>query len=74
MVRPGNQAEVEALIAFAVQHHIALVPFGGGTSVTGGLAVDREGFAGVVSVDRSGDTAAGCPGTGGPVEAEGIGY
>lgn len=51
VVRPGNQAEVEALIAFAVQHHIALVPFGGGTSVTGGLAVDREGFAGVVSVD-----------------------
>ncbi|GAA1359515.1 FAD-binding oxidoreductase [Arthrobacter rhombi] len=51
VVRPGNQAEVEALIAFAVQHHIALVPFGGGTSVTGGLAVGREGFAGVVSVD-----------------------
>ncbi|MBM6622000.1 FAD-binding oxidoreductase [Micrococcaceae bacterium RIT802] len=51
VVRPGGHADVEALIAFAVQHHIALVPFGGGTSVTGGLAVEREGYAGVVSVD-----------------------
>lgn len=51
VARPGNHADVEALIAFAVQHHLALVPFGGGTSVTGGLAVKRAGYAGVVSVD-----------------------
>lgn len=51
VVRPADQAEVEALVAFAVEHHLALVPFGGGTSVTGGLVARREGFAGVVSLD-----------------------
>ncbi|WP_234410963.1 FAD-binding oxidoreductase [Nocardioides terrigena] len=51
VVRPGDAAEVEALVAFAVEHHLALVPFGGGTSVTGGLVARREGFAGVVSLD-----------------------
>jgi len=30
---------------------VALVPFGGGTSVVGGLVARREGFAGVVSLD-----------------------
>ncbi len=38
-------------MAFAVEHRLALVPFGGGTSVTGGLVARREGFAGVVSLD-----------------------
>ena len=51
VVRPADQGEVEALVAFAVEHHLALVPFGGGTSVTGGLVARREGFAGVVSLD-----------------------
>ncbi|WP_235534943.1 FAD-binding oxidoreductase [Nocardioides sp. Soil777] len=51
VVRPADAAEVEALVAFAVEHHLALVPFGGGTSVTGGLVARREGFAGVVSLD-----------------------
>ena len=36
---------------FAVEHHLAVVPFGGGTSVTGGLVARREGFAGVLSLD-----------------------
>ena len=30
---------------------MALVPFGGGTCVTGGLAARRDGYAGVVSLD-----------------------
>ena len=51
VVRPADQGEVEAVVAFAVAHHLALVPFGGGTSVTGGLVARREGFAGVVSLD-----------------------
>ncbi|MGJ9413622.1 FAD-binding oxidoreductase [Aeromicrobium sp. CF4.19] len=51
VVRPGSHAEVEALLALAVRHHLAVVPFGGGTSVTGGLAPRREGFAGVLSID-----------------------
>jgi alkyldihydroxyacetonephosphate synthase len=34
-----------------VEQHAALVPFGGGTSVVGGLVARREGFAGVLSLD-----------------------
>ena len=51
VVRPGTHEEVQALIEYAVRHHVALVPFGGGTSVTGGLVARREGFAGVLSLD-----------------------
>ncbi|MEO7942354.1 MAG: FAD-binding oxidoreductase [Marmoricola sp.] len=51
VVRPGTREEVAALIAWAVERHVALVPFGGGTSVVGGLVARREGFAGVVSLD-----------------------
>ncbi|PVG84824.1 FAD-binding oxidoreductase [Nocardioides gansuensis] len=51
VVRPRTPAEVERLLAFAVEHHVAVVPFGGGTSVTGGLAAQRDGYAGLVSLD-----------------------
>jgi alkyldihydroxyacetonephosphate synthase len=51
VVRPGSHDEVAAVLAFAVEHHLAVVPFGGGTSVTGGLVARRGGFAGVLSLD-----------------------
>jgi len=51
VVRPGGHDEVAAVLRFASEHRIAVVPFGGGTSVTGGLVALREGFAGVVSLD-----------------------
>jgi alkyldihydroxyacetonephosphate synthase len=51
VVRPGSHDDVAAVLAFAVQHHLAVVPFGGGTSVTGGLAARRDGYAGLVSLD-----------------------
>ncbi len=51
VVRPESHDDVVALLAWAVEHHIAVVPFGGGTSVTGGLVARREGFAGLVSLD-----------------------
>ncbi|MFC6287132.1 FAD-binding oxidoreductase [Nocardioides sp. GCM10027113] len=51
VVRPASHDEVAAVLAFAVDHHLAVVPFGGGTSVTGGLAARRDGYAGVVSLD-----------------------
>jgi alkyldihydroxyacetonephosphate synthase len=51
VVRPGTHAEVVALIDWCVRRHVALVPFGGGTSVVGGLAPEREGFNGVISLD-----------------------
>lgn len=51
VVRPGNHDEVAHVLAFAVAHRLAVVPFGGGTCVTGGLAARRDGFAGVISLD-----------------------
>ncbi|MDN4161023.1 FAD-binding oxidoreductase [Nocardioides abyssi] len=51
VVRPADHAQVAAVLAVAVEHRLAVVPFGGGTSVTGGLAARREGYAGLVSVD-----------------------
>jgi alkyldihydroxyacetonephosphate synthase len=51
VVRPGTHGEVAAVLAAAVEHHVAVVPFGGGTCVTGGLAARREGYAGLVSLD-----------------------
>jgi alkyldihydroxyacetonephosphate synthase len=51
VVRPRTHDEVAAVLAWAVVHHVAVVPFGGGTSVVGGLVARREGYAGVVSLD-----------------------
>ncbi len=51
VARPGSHEEVGQLLAWAVEHHVAVVPFGGGTSVTGGLVARREGYAGLVSLD-----------------------
>jgi alkyldihydroxyacetonephosphate synthase len=51
VVRPATHDEVAAVIHWCVQRHVALVPFGGGTSVVGGLAARRDGFAGVISLD-----------------------
>ena len=51
VVRPGSHDDVAAVLAVAVEHHLAVVPFGGGTCVTGGLAARRDGYAGLVSLD-----------------------
>lgn len=51
VVRPGSHDEVASVIAWCVRRNVALVPFGGGTSVVGGLVARRDGFAGVVSLD-----------------------
>ena len=51
VVRPGDHDDVAAVLAYAVEHHLAVVPFGGGTCVTGGLAARREGYAGLLSLD-----------------------
>ncbi|GAA3337437.1 FAD-binding oxidoreductase [Amorphoplanes nipponensis] len=54
VARPGGHDEVVALLAACAAHHVAVVPFGGGTSVVGGLAAGREGFAGVLALDLAG--------------------
>lgn len=51
VVRPVDAAQVEAVLDVARRHHLAVVTFGGGTAVTGGLVAQREGYAGVVSLD-----------------------
>ena len=51
VVRPADHDQVVAVVAYAAAHRVALVPFGGGTCVTGGLAARRDGFAGLVSLD-----------------------
>ncbi|MGW4891665.1 FAD-binding oxidoreductase [Kitasatospora sp. NPDC004240] len=51
VVLPGSEDEVAALLAVCAERRIAVVPFGGGTSVVGGLDPVRTGFAGVISLD-----------------------
>lgn len=51
VVRPGTRAQVAAVLDWCVARHVALVPFGGGTSVVGGLVARREGYAGVICLD-----------------------
>ncbi|MGW4637421.1 FAD-binding oxidoreductase [Sphaerisporangium sp. NPDC004334] len=48
---PGSHEEVLDVLRVCERHQVAVVPFGGGTSVVGGLAADRRGFAGVVALD-----------------------
>lgn len=40
VVRPGDADQVAAVLAWATEHRVAVVPFGGGTCVTGGLSPD----------------------------------
>ncbi|MCR1781174.1 FAD-binding oxidoreductase [Nocardioides carbamazepini] len=51
VVRPAGHDEVVAVLAYAAEQRIAVVPFGGGTAVTGGLVADPAGLAGVLSLD-----------------------
>ena len=51
---PRNEAEVVALMEWAGEAGAALVPYGGGSSVVGGVTPDiGEGFNGVVAMDTS---------------------
>src|SRR5271163_1173033 len=48
---PGAEDDVAAILRYSSQHGIAVVPFGGGTSVVGGLDPIRGTFNAVVSLD-----------------------
>jgi alkyldihydroxyacetonephosphate synthase len=48
---PGNEDEIAEIIRYCADHSIAIVPFGGGTSVVGGLDPIRGDFKAVVSLD-----------------------
>ncbi|MEU4830855.1 FAD-binding oxidoreductase [Streptosporangium sp. NPDC023615] len=51
VVLPACHDEVLAVLAACAAHRVAVVPFGGGTSVVGGLVASRRGFAGVIALD-----------------------
>jgi alkyldihydroxyacetonephosphate synthase len=51
VVIPGSPAEVRDLLTVCAERRIAVVPFGGGTSVVGGVAPLRGAFTSVVSLD-----------------------
>ena len=51
VVLPGSAAEVKAVLEACGKERVAVVPFGGGTSVVGGVEPLRDGFAAVVSLD-----------------------
>ncbi|MCV7177900.1 FAD-binding oxidoreductase [Mycolicibacterium sphagni] len=48
---PGGEDEIATVLRYCSQHGIAVVPFGGGTSVVGGLDPIRGDFAAVISLD-----------------------
>jgi alkyldihydroxyacetonephosphate synthase len=48
---PGTHEEVLELLHACSEDRVAVVPFGGGTSVVGGLAPEAERFAGTVALD-----------------------
>jgi alkyldihydroxyacetonephosphate synthase len=48
---PGSHDEVAQLLALCSSHRVAVVPFGGGTSVVGGLTPSGTEFSGVVALD-----------------------
>ncbi|PQP44025.1 FAD-binding oxidoreductase [Mycolicibacterium austroafricanum] len=51
IVLPGGDRDVSEVLRFCGERSIAVVPFGGGTSVVGGLDPTRGDFKAVVSLD-----------------------
>jgi len=52
---PTDEDEVDALLCWAADANVAVIPFGGGTSVVGGVeARIGDGFRGAVSLDLRG--------------------
>jgi alkyldihydroxyacetonephosphate synthase len=51
VVRPRSHEQVQAVLGLCADAGAAVIPFGGGTSVVGGLEAPRVGFDTVVSLD-----------------------
>ncbi len=75
VVRPQTEEQVTALVDLAAREGIAVIPFGGGTSVVGGvepagqgpaLTLDLGALSGVVGIDRQSATATVAAGITGP--------
>lgn len=48
---PGSEDEIASILRYCTERGIAIVPFGGGTSVVGGLDPIRGDFTAVISLD-----------------------
>src|SRR5690606_7421683 len=53
VARPATEDDVVDLLDWAASDDVAVVPFGGGSSVVGGVECAGDGRAGVVSLDLS---------------------
>ena len=53
VAHPADEGDIEAVMEWALGANAAIIPFGGGTSVVGGVepAVDPQRFDGVVTID-----------------------
>ncbi len=51
VVAPASADEVRAVLEACAAARVAVVPFGGGTSVVGGVEPQRAGFEGAISLD-----------------------
>ena len=55
VAEPETESEIAGILAWATENRVAVVPYGGGTSVVGGVECDPEGdgaaYAGVLSLD-----------------------
>jgi alkyldihydroxyacetonephosphate synthase len=54
VVAPADAAGVRAVLEACAQHRVAVVPFGGGTSVVGGVEPLRGDCAAVIALDLAG--------------------
>jgi alkyldihydroxyacetonephosphate synthase len=50
---PRDENDVLAVLRLAAERELAVVPYGGGTSVVGGVSACRGGFSSVVTLDLS---------------------
>lgn len=51
VLRPGSHDDVIAVLELCTAQRVVVVPFGGGTSVVGGLEPEADGYAGVIALD-----------------------
>jgi alkyldihydroxyacetonephosphate synthase len=51
VVLPGSPGDVLTVLRICAEHRVAVVPFGGGTSVVGGLSAAAAPFTGLIALD-----------------------
>ncbi len=52
MAYPKSEDQISELMAFATERNISLIPYGGGSSVVGGVEPTKDDcYSGVISVD-----------------------